>query len=159
MLCKILPHETNQRSLLCCRGGPGSARRSLGRNRREDQEARQNSLFPEEVAAHHVGHLHRHQGAGGQQQRLLPRSRSRSEPAQVQFGHLPAWGELGQRAQRHARVNSDPLTRLEKKKKKKTKKDVTREHLVCVCRALCSESARGSYGVSCEQRVESDHVQ
>lgn len=156
MLRKILPHEANRRSFLCSRGGLGSARRGLGRDRREDQEARQNSLLPEEVAAHHVGHLHRHQGAGGQQQRLLPRSRSRSEPAQVQFGHLPAGGELGQRAQRHARVNSLTLTLWLDWKKKK---NVTRERLVCVCGALCSESARGSYGVSCEQTVESDHVQ
>lgn len=108
----------------CFRGGVGTGRWSLGGDRREDQEARQNSLFPEEVATHHVGHLHRHQGARGQQQRVLPWSRSRSEPAQVQFSDLPAGGKLGQRAQRHTCVNSDPLTRLKK---------ITRERLVSVC--------------------------
>lgn len=112
--CKNLPQVTDQCRLVFSRGGLGTARRGLG-DRRKDQEARQNALFPEEVAAQHVGHHHRQQGAGGQQQRVHPRSRSQSEPAQVQFSYLPAGGKLGQRAQRHARVNSDPLTRLKKK--------------------------------------------
>lgn len=36
---------------------------------------------------------------------------------------------------------------------------ITREHLVSVCHVFCSETARGSYGVSCELTVESDRVQ
>lgn len=141
-------------SFLFSRGGLGTAWRSLGGNRRKDQEARQNSLLPQEVATHNMGHLHRHQGPRGEQQRVLPRSRSQPEQAQVQFSYLPAGGKLGQRAQRHACVNSDPLTRLKTKKNK-----ITRERLVSFCWALWSESARGSYGVSCEQTVKSDHVQ
>lgn len=85
---------------------------SLGRRRRKDQEASKNSIFPEEVAAHHVGHLHRRQGARGQQQWLCPRSQS--QPAQVHFGCVSPWRELGQRAQRHAGLNSDPLRQIQK---------------------------------------------
>ena len=131
---------------LFSRGRP-AARWSLW-DRRKDQEARKNTLLPEEVAPHHMGHLHRHQGAGGQQQRVLPRSRSQSEPAQVQFGHLPARRELGQRAKRHPRVNTGSVTRL-----KKTTQKAFGFGL------LSSQSARGSYGVSCEQTFESDGVQ
>lgn len=85
---------------------------SPGRRRRKDQEASKNPIFPEEVAAHHVGHLHGRQGARGQQQRLCPRSQS--QPAQVHFGRVSPWRELGQRAQRHAGLNSDPLRRIQK---------------------------------------------
>lgn len=81
-----------------------------GRRRREDQEASKNSVFPEEVAAHNVGHLHRRQGARGQQQWLHPRS----QPAQVHFSCVSLWGKLGQRAQRHTRLNSDPLRWLKR---------------------------------------------
>lgn len=42
---------------------------------------------------------------------------------------------------------------------KQKKNKITRERLVSFCWALWSESARGSYGVSCEQTVKSDHVQ
>lgn len=129
-------HDADQRSFLFSRGGVGTAGWRLGGDGRKDQEARQNSVFAEEVATHHMGHLHRHQGAGGQQQRVLPRSQP--EPAQVQFSYLPAGRRLGQRAERHACVNSDPPTRLKRKGRGR----------LCVS---SSQSARGSYGVCGEQ--------
>lgn len=83
-----------------------TARWRPGRRRRKDQEASKNSLFPEEVAAHNVGHLHRRQGARGEQQWLRPRS----QPAQVHFSCVSVW----RRAQRHTRLSLDPLRWLKK---------------------------------------------
>lgn len=80
------------------RWGPGG-------RRGKDQEARKNSVLPEEVAAHHVGHLHRRQGAGGQQQWLQPRP----QPAQVHFSRVSPRRKLGQWAQWHTRLSLDPL--------------------------------------------------
>lgn len=60
------------------------------------------------MASHHLGDLHGYQGARGQQQRVHPGSRSKPEPAQVQFSYLPSGRQPGERAQRHPCVNSDP---------------------------------------------------
>lgn len=86
----------------------GSIRRRFG-DGWEDQEARQDAVLPEEVATHHLGHLHRRPWPRGQQQRLRPLAQP--EPAQVHVRHLPARRRRpDQRARRHAGVKSEKKT-------------------------------------------------
>lgn len=94
---KKTAHITLQ--FLSSRGRPGlgPGGRGAGRDRREDQEARQDPVLPEEVAAHHMGHLHGRTRVRGQQQQQQPQRRWRrlvdtgsARPAQVQLGRLLA---------------------------------------------------------------------
>lgn len=91
---KKTAHITLQ--FLSSRGRPGlgPGGRGAGRDRREDQEARQDPVLPEEVAAHHVGHFHGHTRARGQQQQQPQRRRlvdaGPARPAQIQLGRVPA---------------------------------------------------------------------
>lgn len=92
---------------LCSRRGLGVTRRT-SRDCREDQEARQDAVLPQEVASLHLGHLLGYQGVRGQQQHWKwpsgpgPESGFHPGSAQIQLRRVPE----GLRTQRHPSLMS-----------------------------------------------------